>query len=173
MAITLYDATVAGFIQMMGAMGHLLKRGRAHCEESGIDLTSVLEARIFPNMLPFRYQVQAVIGHSVGAVDGCMAGVFKPPYGTPTADWIALEASVAEALTKLKGYSSEAVNAIEQNDVVFDLGERRMTFTVEGFLLTFSVPNLHFHATTAYDLLRAQGVPLGKGDYIGRIRLKT
>ncbi len=173
MAITLYDATVAGFIQTMGALGHLLKRGRVHCEETGIDLTSVLESRIIPNMLPFRYQVQAVIGHSVGAVEGVKAGEFKPPYGTPTADWDALQAAVAEALEKLKSYTPDEVNALEQKDVVFNLGERQMKFTGEGFLLTFSVPNLHFHATTAYDLLRAKGVALGKGDYLGRIRLKT
>jgi hypothetical protein len=111
MAITLYDATVSAFIQTVGALGHLLKRGRAHCEENSIDLTSVLDSRIYPNMLPFRYQVQAVIGHSVGAVEGVKGGVFKPPYGTPTADWNALEAAVAEALETLKGYAPDAISA--------------------------------------------------------------
>jgi hypothetical protein len=173
MAITLYDATVAGFIQTMGAMGRLLKRGRTHCEENSVDLTSVLESRIFANMMPFRYQVQAVIGHSVGAVEGVKTGVFKPPYGAPAADWDALQSSVSEALEKLKSYTADEINAIEQNDVVFNLGERQMRFTGEGLLLTFSVPNLHFHATTAYDLLRARGVALGKADYLGRIRLKA
>ena len=158
--------------QTVGALGHLLKRGRAHCEENSIDLTSVLDSRIYPNMLPFRYQVQAVIGHSVGAVEGVKGGVFKPPYGTPTADWNALEAAVAEALETLKGYAPDAINALEERDVVFNVGERTLAFTGAGFLMTFSVPNVHFHATTAYDLLRAQGVPLGKGDYLGRIKLK-
>ena len=172
MAITLYDATVSAFTQTVGALGHLLKRGRAHCEENSIDLTSVLDSRIYPNMLPFRYQVQAVIGHSVGAVEGVKGGVFKPPYGTPTADWNALDAAVAEALETLKAYAPDAINALEERDVVFNVGERTLAFTGAGFLMTFSVPNVHFHATTAYDLLRAQGVPLGKGDYLGRIKLK-
>lgn len=172
MAITLYDASVAAFIQTIGALGHLLKRGRAHCEEAGIDLTSVLESRIYPNMLPFRYQVQAALGHSVAAVEGVKSGVFKPPYGAPNADWDALQAAVSAALEQLKGYSPEEINALEAKDVVFDLGERKLEFTGAGFLMTFSVPNVHFHATTAYDLLRAKGVPLGKADYMGRIKLK-
>jgi len=113
-----------------------------------------------------------VIGHSVGAVEGVKGGVFKPPYGTPTADWNALDAAVAEALETLKAYAPDAINALEERDVVFNVGERTLAFTGAGFLMTFSVPNVHFHATTAYDLLRAQGVPLGKGDYLGRIKLK-
>lgn len=173
MAITLYDATVGAFSQTIGALGHLLKRGRTHCEENSIDLTSVLDSRIYPNMLPLRYQVQAAIGHSVGAVEGVKGGVFKPPYGTPTADWDALQAAVTDAMTKLKGYTPDEINALEDKDVVFDLGERKLAFAGAGFLMTFSVPNMHFHATTAYDLLRAQGVPLGKGDYMGRIKLKA
>jgi hypothetical protein len=173
MAITIYDATVAAFIQTTAAIGHLLKRGRAHCEESAIDLTGVLDSRVHPNMLPFRYQVQAVIGHTVGAVEGVKGGLFKPPSGTPTADWDALEAAVAGALDTLKSYTPDDINALEESDVVFNVGEHKLAFTGAGFLMTFSVPNMHFHATTAYDLLRAQGVPLGKGDYLGRIKLKT
>lgn len=172
MAITLYDATVSGFIQTIGAVGHLLKKGRTHCEEHRIDLVTVLDSRIFPNMLPFRYQVQAAIGHSVHAVEGVKSGVFKPPYGAPTADWSALQTSVAEALEKLKAYTPDEINALESKDVVFDLGERKLEFLGAGFLMSFSVPNVHFHATTAYDLLRAAGVPLGKGDYMGRVKLK-
>lgn len=173
MAITLYDATVAGFTQIMGSVDGLLKQGRKFCEDGNIDPKSVLDAQLFSNMLPFRYQVQAAIGHSVGAIEGVKGGVFKPPYGTPTADWDALEAAVTEALAALNAYSREEVNGLEQRDVIFALGDRQMPFTGEGFLLTFSVPNFHFHATTAYDILRSKGVPLGKKDYIGRIRMKT
>lgn len=173
MAITLYGATVALFAQTLGAVDGFLKRGRTFCEEGGIDPDSLLDARIFENMLPLRYQVQAATGHSVGAIEGVKGGVFKPPYGTPTADWDALQVSVTEAMATLKGYTQDEVNALEQQDVIFNLGDRQMPFTGEGFLLTFSVPNFHFHATTAYDILRSKGVPLGKKDYVGRIRMKT
>ena len=67
----------------------------------------------------------------------------------------------------------EEVNALEGRDMVFQFGERKMPFTVEGFLMSFSMPNLHFHATTGYDILRTRGVPLGKRDYMGPLRLKV
>ena len=71
---TLYDATGALFSQTLGAMEGFLKRGRKHCEEAGIDLTEMLNSRIYEDMLPLRYQVQAAIGHSVGAIEGVKGG---------------------------------------------------------------------------------------------------
>ena len=172
MAITLYDATVALFIQTLGAMEGFLKRGQAHCEDNNIATGEVLETRLFADMLPFRYQVQAAIGHSVGAIEGVKGGVFKPPYGTPTSDYTALLGEVADALAKLKAYAPDEINALEGKDVMFSLGKTQMPFTAEGFLLSFSMPNLHFHATTTYALLRGKGVKLGKRDYMGVPRIK-
>jgi uncharacterized protein len=172
MAITLYDATAALFIQTLGAMEGFLKRGQAHCEDNNIALTEIIETRLFSDMLPLRYQVQAAIGHSVGAIEGVKGGVFKPPYGTPTSDYAAIQKEVAEAIAKLKSYTPDDVNALEGKDVVFNLGDRQLPFVAEGFLLTFSVANFHFHSTTAYDILRSKGVPLGKRDYLGRLKMK-
>ena len=172
MAITLYDTTVALFLQTLGAMEGVLKRGQAHCEDNNIPLADILETRLFENMLPLRYQVQAAIGHSVGAIEGVKGGEFKPPYGTPTSDFAAVQGEVAAAIAKLKSYTQDEVNALEDKDVVFNLGERQLPFVGKGFLLSFSLPNFHFHATTAYDILRSKGVPLGKADYIGRPQLK-
>jgi uncharacterized protein len=173
MAITLYDATAALFIQTLGAMEGFLKRGQAHCEDNNIPLSDIIETRLFSDMLPFRYQVQAAIGHSLGAIEGVKGGEFKPPYGNPKSDYAALQAEVAAALAKLKAFTPDEVNALEGRDVIFNLGDRQMPFTGEGFLLTFSLANFHFHSTTAYDILRSKGVPLGKRDYLGRIKLKT
>lgn len=173
MAISLYDATAALFIQTLGALEGILKRGLAHCEDNNIPTGEIIETRLIADMLPFRYQVQAAIGHSWGAIEGVKRGVFKPPYGAPASDYAALQTEVADALAKLKAYSQDEINALENKDVVFDLGDRQMPFIGKGFLLTFSLPNFHFHATTAYDILRSKGAPLGKRDYIGRIGLKT
>ena len=173
MAITLYDATAALFIQTLGAMEGFLKRGLAHCEDNNIATGEIIETRLFADMLPLRYQVQATIGHSVGAIEGVKGGVFKPPYGTPTSDYAALQTEVVAALAQLKSYTPDEVNALEGKDVIFNLGDRQMPFTAEGFLLTFSLANFHFHATTAYDILRSKRVPLGKRDYPGRSKLKA
>lgn len=173
MGIALYDASVALFAQGLGGMQHFLKRGLAHCQDNNIDPAEIVDTRLFPDMLPFRYQVQAAIGHSVGAVTGCMGGVFKPPYGTAGADYAALQAEVAAALEALKHMSPADVNALEGKDVVFNLGETAMPFVAQDFILTFSIPNFHFHCTTAYDILRSKGVPLGKRDYVGRPKIKA
>jgi len=173
MAITLYDATAKHFIQTMGALEHLLKRGQAHCAANNLDVSRIVEARIREDMLPFRYQVEAAIGHSLGAIEGAKTGEFLPPKGTRDADYPALQKAVADARTKLQAISADEVNALEGKDVVFNLGpDRKLPFEGHDFLLSFSVPNFYFHATTAYDILRAIGVPLGKQDFLGRIRLK-
>ena len=74
---------------------------------------------------------------------------------------------------RLSAWTPEAVNALCGRDVVFHVGERQMPFTAEGFLMSFSLPNFYFHATTAYDILRTNGVPLGKRDFMGRLKLKS
>jgi hypothetical protein len=173
MAISLYDSTAALFIQTLGAMEGVLNRGLAHCQDNNIDPAEVVETRLHGDMLPFRYQVQAAIGHSLGAIQGVNAGEFNPPHGTPDADYAALQKAVADALASLKQYTPGDVNALEGRDVVFKLGDRSMPFYGQDFLLTFSVPNFFFHSTTTYGILRHKGVPLGKRDFIGRIKLKS
>ena len=173
MAIKLYDASAALFIQTLGAMEGFLARGLKHFQENNIDTAQVIETRLFSDMLPFRYQVQAAIGHSLGAIQGAQGGEFKPPYGNPKSDYAALQKEVADAITALKAIQPADVEALLGKDVSFNLGERVLPFTAENFLLTFSLPNFHFHATTAYDILRMKGVPLGKRNYLGAIKMKT
>jgi hypothetical protein len=173
MSISLYDCSVASFLQVLGAVSGFLEKGLAHCKENGIDPESVVETRIFDDMLPFRFQILSVAHHSAGALDGAKAGVFRPP-GAAGMDlgYAGLQGVVADAQAALKALTPADVNALEGKDMVFEIGSRQMPFTVEGFLLSFSTPNLHFHATTAYDILRSKGVPLGKRDYMGHMRLK-
>jgi hypothetical protein len=173
MTIGLYDATCAAFIQTLGAMEGFLGRGLAHCQDNNIDPAEIVETRLYGDMLPFRYQVQAAVNHAVGALEGCKVGLFTPPYGDATATYAVLQATVADAGAALKAMDPTEVNALVGRDVVFKLGDRAMPFTAEGFLLSFSLPNFHFHATTAYDILRSKGVPLGKRDYLGRLKLKA
>ena len=80
---------------------------------------------------------------------------------------------MTQARQGLDALRRDEVDALMGKDMVFQLGERRLPFVAEDFLLSFSVPNFYFHATTAYDLLRHRGMPLGKRDYLGRLRLKT
>jgi hypothetical protein len=80
---------------------------------------------------------------------------------------------VTEARDELSALTPEAVNALVGRDVTFKLGDRALPFTAEDFLMSFSLPNFFFHATTAYDILRQKGAPLGKRDFLGKLKLKT
>ncbi len=83
------------------------------------------------------------------------------------------EARSATRARRCRKLSRESVDALQGKDVVFQFGDRKMPFTAENFLLSFSLPNFYFHATTAYDMLRMKGVPIGKRDFMGMPRMKT
>jgi hypothetical protein len=173
MAISLYDVSVASYLQILGATSGFLAKGREHCAKNGIDLAEVVETRLFPDMLPFRFQVISVAHHSLGAIRGIEAGVFGPPAYTPDADYAALEKAIAEARSALQGYKREAIDALEGKDVQFKLGQHVMPFVARDFVLSFSLPNFYFHAATAYDILRMKGAPIGKRDFMGVPRMKA
>ncbi|HKT53209.1 MAG TPA: DUF1993 domain-containing protein [Caulobacteraceae bacterium] len=172
MTISLYDASVASYLQLLGGVSGFLDRGVSHCEENGLDLGEIVETSLFPDMLPFRFQIQAVAHHSLGAMKGLKAGVFHPSAGVAKATYQNLQALVADTRSALAALSPEEVNALSGKDMAFEAGDFRMLFTSETFILSFSLPNFYFHATTAYDILRMKGVPLGKRDFVGQRRTK-
>jgi hypothetical protein len=172
MAISLYDLSVASYLQGLGGVIGFLDKGLKYCTEKGIDANEIVETRLFPDMLPFRFQIVSVAHHSLGAIEGVKKGVFSPPTG-PDYDYKGLQKLVADARDALQKMTPAEVNALEGRDVIFQLRDFKLPFTAEGFLMSFSLPNFYFHATTAYDILRMKGVPLGKRDYMGQMRMKS
>ncbi len=172
MAIPLYDVSVASFLQTLGGVQGFLDKGLAHLKANDIDPGSVCGSRLYPDMLDFCFQIQSVAHHSADAIEGCKKGEFTPSGPGAERDFDSLQRLLAEARARLEAETPDEINALEGREVVFKFGEMRMPFTAENFLLSFSLPNLHFHATTAYDILRSKGVPLGKRDYMGPLRLK-
>jgi len=100
-------------------------------------------------------------------------GLFQPQTEIPPLDYAGLQKAVADARAALEKLTPAEVNSLEGRDVVFQFRDFKMPFTAQGFLMSFSIPNFHFHAATAYDILRSKGVPLGKRDFMGPMRLKT
>lgn len=172
MAVTLYDAIVPGYLQILGSMRGVFAKGLAHARERGIDPETLVEARLAPDMAPLRFQAIMVRLHSAGALEAAKGGVFSPPSAIDSHTYAGLQALIDEAEAVVRGWTPEAVNALEGRDVAFVAGARRMDFVAEDFLLTFSQPNFYFHAATAYDILRNQGVPIGKRDFLGQLRMK-
>ena len=174
MTISLYDISVGTYLQILPALGGALDKGLAHCRETGTDPESLVSTRLFEDMLPLRFQVHQAVRHSVSAIEAIKAGQFSPGMpGTKRDDYKALQALVAEAVTRLRALTPAEVNAVAGRDILFVAGEMRATFTVELFIQSFSLPNFYFHCTTAYDILRMKGVPIGKRDFIGVWRPKA
>ena len=172
MAITLYEASVLNYLQGLGAVSGFLKKGHDFLQEKKIDPREILETRLFPDMLPFRFQVQILAYHTVGAVDAVMLGEAGKPEANPEDDYQALQALIDRTRATLEEVVPKELNAREGKDVSFGGGASKQILTAETFVMSFSLPNFYFHAATAYDILRSRGVPLGKRDFLGQLRLK-
>jgi len=172
MAFSLYDATIPNFRQIVGAVRGLLVKAEEHCAAHAIAPDALIDARLAPDMQAFAYQVKSVAVHSLGAIEGVRAGRFSPDNSTPPTTFEALIARMAETEGALAAVSREEVDGFVGRDMAFVFGDRRIEFVAETFLMTFSLPNFFFHATTSYDILRAQGLPLGKRDFLGSLRVK-
>jgi uncharacterized protein len=173
MAFSLYEATIPSYRQILGAVGGLIGKAEAYCAEQKVAAEEIIQARLAPNMLPFAYQVKSTAVHSLGAIEGLRKGVFSPDMTPPPQTFSALKTTISETLAALEALDAAEIDAFLGRDMRFAFGERQMNYTAENFLLSFSQPNFYFHATTAYDILRWKGLPLGKRDFVGRVRLKV
>jgi len=171
MSLSLYDASVKSYQQILGAMANCLEKGRMHFEANGADPNAIVQSKLVEDMFPFHFQVVSTAHHSLGALQGIEAGVFGPP-GPAEYDYAGLQALIKQALDGVNAYSAERVNALAGNDMLFKMGNFELPFTVEGFILSFSLPNFYFHASTTYDFLRMNGVPVGKADFLGAMQLR-
>jgi hypothetical protein len=143
------------------------------CAANAVSEADVVQARLAPDMLPFAYQVKSSCVHSLGAIEGVRRGLFTPDQTPPPETFAALKQRVAETLAGLREVAPAEVESFVGRDMRFSFGTRHIDFTAENFLLSFSLPNFYFHATTAYDILRWKGVQIGKRDYLGKMRVKA
>lgn len=171
MTIALYDASVASYLQTLGSVANILAKGEEYAAGGDLDLDTLVKFKLREDMLPFSFQVISVWHHSLGAVKGIKAGLFEPPPPFKEMDYQQLKDLVAEASDGLRAFSREEIDVLADRAMVFRVGKREIPFTVANFILSFSLPNFYFHAATIYDVLRMQGVPLGKMDYLGAMRV--
>jgi hypothetical protein len=173
MAISFYDVSVGSYLQTLDAARGFLQKSLDWSRDKGLDAETLLETSLIADMRPLRFQVHQIVFHSAGAIEAMRNGVLEFGAPRPGHTYAELQAEVGKAADALRGLSVAEVNALEGKDVAFRVpGKDDRVFTAEGFVLTFSLPNLHFHAATAYDILRAQGAPVGKLDFMGALRLK-
>lgn len=171
MALSLYDAVIPPFQQILASVAGLLDKAEAWCAEQGIAPEDIIQARLAPDMLPFAYQVKSTAVHSLGAIEGIRRGTFSPDMTPPPETFPDLAKRIADTRAGLSALDPEEVNGFEGRPMRFSVRGHYAEYTGESFLLTFSLPNFYFHATTAYDILRWKGLEIGKVDFLGRLQL--
>jgi uncharacterized protein len=173
MATSLYDLSVPTFLQTVKAIGGFLDVAVSHCAATRTDPDDFVHARLIDDMAPFHFQIEAAWHHSVWGLKAVKTGVFAPPALVGPVPFGDLQAMIGKAETALESFTPDEVNSWAGKELDLQIGPRRLAFTSETLILSFSLPNFYFHAVTAYDILRMRGVPLGKRDYEGRLRTRT
>ena len=165
MAFSLYDASIPVYLHMLRNLAALLAKAEGHAATSGADLSTFLAARLAPDMHPLIRQVQMVTDGAKGGA-ARLAGVTTPSYPDTETTWPELKERLAKTIAFVETIERSQVDGRETATIELPLPGRTLTFTGSDFLLRFSLPNFYFHVVTAYAILRSQGVPLGKMDYL-------
>jgi hypothetical protein len=173
MATSFYDLSVPTFLQTVRAVGNILDRAARHCVETGADPDHFVHARLFDDMAPFHFQIEAAWHHSVWGLEAARTGVFAPPALVGPVPFADLQTMIGKAEMALEAFTPEEVDSWAGKSLELQIGPRMLSFTSETLILSFSMPNFYFHAVTAYDILRARGVPIGKRDYEGQLRTES
>lgn len=168
MTISMYSASVPVFIRTLNNLGAILEKAQAHAETKKINPEVLLNARLFPDMFALTRQVQIASDFAKGTV-ARLAGIEPPSYADTESSFAELIARVQKTVNFLKTIKAEQVDGSENRDIVLKMHTGELKFKGEAYLVQFSLPNFYFHATTAYAILRHNGITIGKMDFIGEI----
>lgn len=166
MPLSMYQASVPRFINILGNLSSILDKAQAHVEAKKITDASLTSFRLFPDMLPMARQVQIACDTAKGVV-ARLAGVDIPVFEDNEQTLAELKARVARTIAFIQTISPEQIDGTEDKDIVTKRGEKETHYKGMQFLLGHAIPNFYFHVTTAYNILRHNGVEIGKRDYLG------
>jgi len=166
MALSLYDASIPGYLGMLKNLAAILDKAEAHAKANGVDPQTYLAARLAPDMHPLTNQIQIASDAAKGGA-ARLAGVTPPSMPDTETTWAEVKDRVAKTIAFLETITREQIEALDETRIIeLPTPNRTLKFTAKDFLFQFSLPNFHFHVVTAYGLLRSQGVPIGKLDYL-------
>jgi hypothetical protein len=167
MTISMYNASAPRFAHVLRNLDAILAKAQAHAVAKKIDPSVLLSARLYPDMFPFTRQVQIACDHAKGAV-ARLAGVEVPKYEDTEQSFEELQARIAKTIGFMESFAADQIDGSEEREIALKAGGHDMTFKGMPYLLGFALPNFYFHVVTAYDILRHNGVEIGKRDYIGK-----
>jgi hypothetical protein len=163
----MYQASAPRFANMLKNLSAILTKAEAQASQRKFDPAVLLQARLYPDMLPLLRQVQIACDNAKGPV-ARLAGQEPPRHEDTEQSFAELQARIAKTLEFIASVPAGQIDGAEEREIVLKLGPREVRFTGIQYLCGFALPNFYFHVVTAYDILRHNGIDIGKQDYIGQ-----
>ena len=168
MSISMFQASVPTFIHMLNNLSAILEKAVAYADAKKIDQSVLVNARLAPDMFPLSRQIQIATDVVKGGV-ARLAGVEIPSYADNETTFAELQERIAKTIAFLQTITAAQVDGSEEKDINLKVGGYELNFKGQGYLLNFVIPNLYFHITTTYSILRHNGLDIGKKDFLGNI----
>ena len=166
MSISMHQISVPVFTRMLTNLIAIIEKAAAHCEEKKIDPAVLINYRLYPDMFAFAKQIQIATDAARNGT-AYLAGAEPPKFDNTEQTFAELIERVKKTIAFVNTFRPEQIDGTEEKDVVIKRGETTVTYKGQAYLLNRVLPNFFFHITTAYDILRHNGVELGKKDYLG------
>lgn len=164
--LSMFDVSIAPLKRALNNLSHILKKGEAHADAKGIEHAVLLNARLFPDMFPLTRQVQITTDMSKGAA-ARLAGLEVPKYEDDETSFAELQTRIAKTLAFIDTVKPTQLDGAESRDITINVRKVDLHFTGQSYVFDWVLPNVYFHTTTAYNILRHNGVELGKPDFLG------
>lgn len=166
MPLSMYQASVPPLANLLGNLASILDKAQAHIDARNIDGSALMNSRLFPDMYPFAKQVQIACDKARSLV-ARLAGIEVPTWRDDEKTLAELKVRIARSIAFIRSVSPEQIDGTEDKEIVLPVTGKETCYTGMQLLLGHSMPNVYFHATTAYNILRHNGVAIGKRDFLG------
>mgnify|MGYP000926057395 CR=1 FL=1 len=168
MSLSMYQASIPVLQRALRNLAAIIDKAQAHAAGKKIDEAAFIQARLFPDMFPFARQVMIATDMAKGCA-ARLAGQEPPKYEDDETSFAELKARIEKTVVFLDGFSADQIDGSEEKVITLPSRNGTRTFNGQTYLLGFVLPNVYFHVTTAYNLLRHGGVEIGKQDFIGQL----
>ncbi|MFL6707461.1 MAG: DUF1993 family protein [Massilia sp.] len=166
MTFSMYSASAPVFKQILTSLSAIIDKAEAHATAKKIEPAALLQARLYPDMFPFIRQVQIACDFAKGAA-ARLGGVDVPKYEDTETSFADIQARIAKTLAFIESVPQDGIEASAGRDITTGSGEKMKQWKGQTYLVHYTLPHFFFHATTAYDILRHNGVEVGKKDFVG------
>lgn len=166
MSLSMYQASIPRFINALNNLSAILDKAQAHVDAKKLDETALTGFRLYPDMFPMARQI-LIASDTAKGLAARLAGVDIPVYEDTEKTLAELKARIAKTVAFLQTFKPEQIDGTENKEIVIRRGDKETRYSGMQFLLGHAIPNLYFHITTAYNILRHNGIEIGKRDFLG------